>query len=307
MLTNNKNRASGHAKKARKCNKCKAPSLPGRRFCSKHAAIADHYTKMPRKVAKTTKRVRELSAIYWTHYPDKVLPDNKLGRLWARYVIRTMGFLPVDRRHEWLNAHAPWMGDHERAWLLLMGPHWYTPQSLGDRLELSFELRTKLGVTTIRPHDLSWSEVQAIHKEQRKMKERARRAANRKRPRAEYLAANSISRTKPWLQFCPPMSRTRWYEEGKPTPPPVPDKYRAQHILNMHARDLSGAHDVPQAPMLKLINLPVPSDRSGSAAKAQGAMSTSTFPVITLNQLLALKGGCHQTLTLAGVIDREAA
>jgi hypothetical protein len=90
---------------ARKCRKCKAPAVPRRRLCEKHAAISDRYkakAKLCPDQAKAVKRVAELNAIYWHHFPDKVLPNNELGRKWARYIVRTIAFLPADRRSEWL-------------------------------------------------------------------------------------------------------------------------------------------------------------------------------------------------------------
>jgi hypothetical protein len=95
-------------RRQRLCRKCKKPAHAGRHLCKKHAEIADRYkAKLTCDQAKAAKRVAELNAIYWHHFPDRILPDNNLGRNWARYITRTIAFLPVDRRSEWLNQHAP--------------------------------------------------------------------------------------------------------------------------------------------------------------------------------------------------------
>jgi hypothetical protein len=59
-------------------------------------------------------RVAELNRIYWDNFPDELLPDNDLGRKWCEYMMRTMAFLPANRRPHWLEKHAPWVGPGRR-------------------------------------------------------------------------------------------------------------------------------------------------------------------------------------------------
>jgi hypothetical protein len=129
----------------------------------------------------------------------------------------------------------------DRDKLLILGPHWYTAQSLGDCLELSLELRTKLGVTTIRPDDHTWAEVTAIQQEKRKMKKREVRRAEGRSTRTEWLAENSTSRDEPWEKLN--MSRRTWYRRGKPTPP-LSDATVAQ-VWDEHTLVIGKAGPVP--------------------------------------------------------------
>jgi hypothetical protein len=190
---------------------------------------------------KYAKRVAELNALYWHRFPERILPDNELGRKWARYIVRTMAALPTDRRTEWLNRHAPWLAGLERNKLLAMGPWWYSAQSLGDRLELGHELRAVLEVTTVRPHDITWAELQAHNKRSEARKARDRRQAKGCKTRDEYLAVNSISRTRPWEAFG--IKRRAWERRGKPTPPPTTTQVRREPILVYSADGVASSPD----------------------------------------------------------------
>jgi hypothetical protein len=172
--------------------------------------------KLTHDQIRASQRVAQLNGIYWEHFQNKVLPDNDLGRKWALYVCRTLAFLPVDRRHQWLDKHAPWISEADRARLLSYGPKMYSATWLGQRLELDDELRTKLKAWSILPTDLTWGELQDRRKEKKRMAEEKRRRANGADRRDQYLA-NSLSRTQPWKAFG--VKRRRWEYMGQPTPP----------------------------------------------------------------------------------------
>ena len=71
---------------------------------------------------RAARRVSELSKIYWHQYPHG-LPHNGLGVKYAKYICRTMAFLPDDGRKKWLDQHAPWMDATTRDYVLSLGPY----------------------------------------------------------------------------------------------------------------------------------------------------------------------------------------
>ena len=80
---------------------------------------------------RAARRVSELSRIYRHQYP-KGLPHNGLGVKYAKYMCRTMAFLPDDRRKKWLDRNADWMNAPTRDYILSLGPYWYYPRPLGQ-------------------------------------------------------------------------------------------------------------------------------------------------------------------------------
>jgi hypothetical protein len=84
-----------------------------------------------------------------------------------------------------------------------------TPQrrkahTLGKFLGVTYEQRRRCGIKTFGPHT-----PPAIRKEQNRMIHETRRRAKGARPREEYLAANLLTRTKPWV--AEGISRRTWY------------------------------------------------------------------------------------------------
>jgi len=70
-------------------------------------------------------------------------------------------------------------------------------QILGDSLGLTAKEREMLKITTIRPYDQTVEEREALRKARKRERDRERQR-QRRQPRAEYLAANHLSRTRPW-------------------------------------------------------------------------------------------------------------
>jgi hypothetical protein len=74
---------------------------------------------------------------------------------------------------------------------------WVDTQTLGNSLGLTAKERSMWNITTIRPCDQTVEERAVLRKARRRERDRMRRIHGRQ-PRAEYLAANALSRTKPW-------------------------------------------------------------------------------------------------------------
>jgi hypothetical protein len=121
-----------------------------------------------------------------------------------------------------IEVWAPWMSKQEAAQLIdqikLTPIHQRKPNAkvLGQRLNLSYAQRQKLGIRTIAACDVTDAGMKLIRKRKRRERERLRRRLNGARSRAEYLAA-SLTKTKPWnLEG---ISRAKWYRrEISPCP-----------------------------------------------------------------------------------------
>jgi hypothetical protein len=138
------------------------------------------------------RRVGDLSRIYRDQYPNG-LPHNRLGVKYAKYMCRTMAFLPNDRRAHWLDRYTPWMDPVILDSILSMGPYWYSARSLGNHLEVDNADRERLQAWTVEAFDISKDQRAVINNEKnRASHERRRRKAGAK-PRKQ-----SLSQTKPW-------------------------------------------------------------------------------------------------------------
>jgi hypothetical protein len=154
-------------------------------------------------------RAKHLSWIYFDKYP-RGLPHNKIGVNFAKYMVRTMAFLPDDRRAQWLDRHAPWLDPATRDYFLRLGPYWYNDRSLGHNIELDDADRERLQVWTIEARDVSYEERQEINRAKDRKRKEKRRRKDGARPRDQ-----SISGTKPWLAAGYRCRRT-WERHGKP-------------------------------------------------------------------------------------------
>jgi hypothetical protein len=155
------------------------------------------------------RRVGDLTRIYRDQYPNG-LPHNDVGVKYSKYICRTMAFLPKDRRAHWLDRYAPWMDPEVRGGILDLGPYWYSPKSLGSRLELDNELREKLQAWTIEAFDINEEQRRMLNLEKDRQAQERRRRTNGAKPQAE-----SLSRLKPWKSS--DMSRAKFYRLPKET------------------------------------------------------------------------------------------
>jgi hypothetical protein len=156
---------------------------------------------------RAARRVRELSRIYFRQYPYG-LPHNGIGVKYAKYMCRTMAFLPDDQRKQWLDRHAAWMDASARDYLMSLGPYWYAARSLGDHLEMDDEDREYCQAWSIVAIDVTEEKRLDINLEKnRKAQEKRRRKSGAK------SQSQSLSRTKPWE--AEEISRRTWERRRK--------------------------------------------------------------------------------------------
>ena len=83
-----------------------------------------------------------------------------------------------------------------------------TARDLGERWGLTYEERQAWGIRTVAPCDLTEEEFQQRRKDRKNYRQWLRRRSAGASTRAEWLAANSLSRTKPWA--AEDVSRRTW-------------------------------------------------------------------------------------------------
>jgi hypothetical protein len=113
---------------------------------------------------------------------------------------------------------APWMSEDDTQELLdeinLM-PMWQRKpmaRTLGERLNVPYGERARLGLRTIGACDMTEAAMALIRKQKRRQRDKLRR---QRQPRAEYLAAHTKSITRPWEQRG--ISRATWYRQQRET------------------------------------------------------------------------------------------
>lgn len=156
---------------------------------------------------KAARRVAELTRIYRSKYPNG-LPHNSLGVKCARYMCRTLSFLPNNNREQWLDRYAHWLDGEQRQRILRLGPYWYAARSLGEHLELYDVDREELQTWSIEACDVTEEQRAAINQEKHRKREETRRWKAGAKPRAD-----SLSRTQPWLALN--ISRRTWERRRK--------------------------------------------------------------------------------------------
>ena len=159
---------------------------------------------------KAMARVAHLTRIYADQHPGQ-LPNNELGIRYVRYMCRTMAyFAPIEERQRWLKRYAPWMTADQRTRIIGMSAYWYSPQSLGQHLEIYDEDRERMKVWTIEAVDVTPEQRERINLEKhRKRQERYRRKRG-VTPREQYVA--SVKGPEPWKARN--MSRRTYYRRG---------------------------------------------------------------------------------------------
>jgi hypothetical protein len=88
-------------------------------------------------------------------------------------------------------------------------PNFRKADALGRYLHLTDENRTALQIRTIGSIDVSKQRRVRLRKERARARRRAKRRISGAKSRAEYLAANSLSRIRPWKTEG--VSRRTWY------------------------------------------------------------------------------------------------
>jgi hypothetical protein len=163
--------------------------------------------RLTRDQKRAARRVGDLSRIYRDQYPHG-LPHNSVGINYAKYICRTMAFLPKDRRAHWLDRYASWMDPEVRGGILDLGPYWYSPRSLGNRLEIDDEGRERLKAWTTEACDISKEEREVINREKNRQSHERGRRKNGAKARGQ-----SLSRMQPWKLL--DMSRAKFYRLSK--------------------------------------------------------------------------------------------
>lgn len=160
--------------------------------------------------------MHDLVRFFEVTYGD-AMPDDDAGRedffILAHHVARLNGDpARIVRRYaaQWVT----WMSDDELAATVRRvsaKPIKWTAETLGQRLELLNDVRTKLGITTIRPIDVSPEQLERQRRERASVKRRTK-------SRAEY-EDGSLTKAAPWK--AEGMSRAKWYrrQKGRETGP----------------------------------------------------------------------------------------
>jgi hypothetical protein len=134
---------------------------------------------------------------------------------------------------------APWMNETASIRLLEQieaFPQKWRADTLGRKLNLIGAEWRILRLRTIAPVDMTRQERVAFSQALARQRRQARRRAQGKKPRAEYLA-KSLSQTKPWLAHN--ISRSTWYRHGRPTPPTSDTGMHTIKIPNASTRPVS--------------------------------------------------------------------
>lgn len=173
------------------------------------------------------RRIRELSKLAKERYPDGcgdyVLPDTPVGQRLAVALITHLA-CAGPRKSRWLSnfcaARVPWLDPDE---IDVTQLHPDRAQELGNLLQLTAAVRDELHITTIAPCDQTPEQRAALRKERKRLRDRERRRAQRqaarRMTRAAYLAANSVSKTKPWLALG--ISRATWFRRRETSASPT--------------------------------------------------------------------------------------
>jgi hypothetical protein len=178
--------------------------------------------KMPDHVQRNF-RIAELGRIFRSRYRGLPLPDDDAGRGDLKEMLFAHASSPRCTQAHMQKIATDWAPDIDATKLIekiLATPLRYRrrkAETVGKSLHLRFEERERLGIRTIRCTDKTQAEITAIRHERKMAWQTAQRREEGVMTRAVYLAANSISRTKPWLALG--MSRRGWYRKGKPTGP----------------------------------------------------------------------------------------
>ena len=174
------------------------------------AAKAARDGRRKRRFSLAARRINELEAIFSARY-DRILPDDDAGHddleLMAHHLARAGRSL-----EGWIRSWAPWMEPGDIGALIervMANPLRFRADTVAHRVRLTEAERSRLGITTIGSVDMTVAERKQARKLRRRQRDRDRRRARGAKPRASYLEANRISRTKPWI--AEGVSRRTWY------------------------------------------------------------------------------------------------
>jgi hypothetical protein len=142
------------------------------------------------------------------------LPDNDAGRDCAWIIANCMAHRKSEAGYYiamYLGRSASWMEEDERESLIervLDKPLRFTADWLAQRLNVTEEERTRLGITTIGSIEKTSAERKAERKERKRVRDR-RNKEHQRRTEGRKPRAQSLSKTQPWKAAG--ISRRAWY------------------------------------------------------------------------------------------------
>ncbi len=170
-----------------------------------------------------TQRIGDLNNLFARRYGGNresyVFPDDDAGLEDLKILLHHYALNYPLAMPRIIKLRAPWMNEAAAVRLLEQieaFPQKLRSDTLGRKHNLTGAEWRTLRLRTIAPVDMTRQERVAFSQALARQRRQARRRAQGKKPRAEYLA-KSLSQTKPWLAYN--ISRTTWYRRGKPTPP----------------------------------------------------------------------------------------
>jgi hypothetical protein len=163
-------------------------------------------------------RVRQIQKWFQVRY-GFTLPNDAIGRSHAFVMCCHLIRCPdaVNKMRNWFSLNTPWMKLPERDAMMaaaIREPYDWSADTLAHKIGgVTDADRTLHGLWTIGSIDVPKAEREARRRERARQREQGRRRKRNAKPRAEWLAANNISRTKPWLAAG--VSRATYYRLRK--------------------------------------------------------------------------------------------
>jgi hypothetical protein len=168
-----------------------------------------------------TQRIGDLNKLFARRYGGNresyVFPDDDAGLEDLKILLHHYALNNPLAMPRIIELRAPWMNEAAAARLLEQieaFPQKWRADTLGRKLNLTGAEWRTLRLRTIAPVDMTRQERVAFSQALAQKRRQARRRAQGKKQRAEYLA-KSVSQTKPWVALN--ISRRTWYRRGKPT------------------------------------------------------------------------------------------
>ena len=169
-----------------------------------------------------TQRIGDLNKLFARRYGGNresyVFPEDDAGLEDLKILLHHYALNNPLAMSRIVKLRAPWLDQTATIRLLEQiqaFPQKWRSDTLGRKINLTGAEWRILRLRTIAPIDMTRKERAAFSQALARERRQARRRAQGKKPRAEYLAM-SLSRTEPWLAAN--ISRSTWYRRGKPTP-----------------------------------------------------------------------------------------
>ena len=206
-------------------------------------------------------RIGDLNKLFGHRYGggrhEYVFPDDDAGREDLIILLQHYSRTNPLKVLQIVKLRAPWMGEDEIARVLdriVAYPRQWKAETLGRELRVTKADWRQLDLRTIAPADMTIEERKQERKLRAQLHRRLKRREQGMKSRAEFLAANSISRTKPWE--AEGISRKTWYKRRQKQPREGGDR-------SVPHKDVLNAADAPVTPSKP----PVPRNRVSEDAQ----------------------------------------